>query len=540
LVCTPRGGYLSGIGDTKSGEMTTMDATVKRGRVKKLLGGTLAYLVCESSFASVLLRACGAGAGLAAVHGLERSGRTLSGIALGLLVWGAWFLGGSRLADTKRKALVSFVATLAVCIAVMFQVQSALVDHLVDGMDGKQRREAVFLAVAASGIGHGDMQLRGLELGADELRSPGGMTLLSLIPLLASSIPDVEQQGRDALRQAIRNRVVGCAPGEACIGSFDRFANEAWRPMLKRVADAYAGYAKADDEWGKAIGRNLGAAQQKAWDGYQKEMRYRNHLDIARLTPNVAAEVRSEIQAMGIPVSDTWRPDDANGFYDAIAKSVHADADKQFDDGMRQQLGDTLPHGLKAEQFFQQPVIQKRLLDASGLGKWMDSLPYATTEGAMRKLYDSLVEKVVDQQVSALVLPPEEYAPGGSHADEGREAAERLWVPPLALAFSLLGSLGHAVKTLVLALMLKGVRKPVALGVAAAVMVAAWIAGTTAEGTITGTQEWHALEAQVAATHSPVVAKGLHWVVEAETVAWPVSDAIRKTVLLGYGFGYDG
>jgi len=515
-----------------------MTAKRKRQRTIILLALTAFYLVFELSFSAQLLDAAGGDADMRTIHNLEHWGRTLSGVALALLIWGTLFTIAAL--RTWRRAVLGLIIAVGASIPSMFSTQSWIVENRIAAMTDSDRRAAVVLEMTSGSIRHGDLMIDGLGLSAAELASPGGKAFVALLPMLTSTLPDVEGQGGSALRAALRLRLGNCAPGPDCLGSFEAFSNITWRRGLAEIGTAYALYADADARFADATGAALAHRQATDWNAYVDRLG-RQGWNPRTVPAAMRPRVRTEVIAAGVPISATWSPADRSGFFAAVANKARAAAAIPYGVASERAAGLALPHGLPAAAFFAHPAVQQRLIAGMNLAGLVSHLDYVTEPVAVRtQVYEPIFAALIAREEKRFLAPAEAYGPGGQRGVEGRDAAERLWALPLALMFSLLGGLSHLGKLLVLLLLLARIRKLRALACALTLYLAVGIVFSRTHGIVTGTETYRRIERQVAATRGEGVAGGLHWIIEAETRAWPVTDRLRRSVLLGLTFGTAG
>lgn len=500
-----------------------------------LLSITAAYLLLELAFSARLLDAAGGMATFEEIKAIEHWGRTLSGFAVALFVWG-WIL--KRDWHTALKAL-AMAAAVGAAVPGMFAAQDALIRSVVDQTDGRQRRDAAFLVMATRFMLSGHLTLAGLELPQDTWRSPDAKAFIAAFPLLASDLKGLDQVADDIVRSTLRGHMTsGCTPGaDGCLGSFSDFNNDLWRGLISEVNSTYKAYADGVNRYADAL-QKTPEEQENAWGHYTARLAERNYRP--GTVPRMGwSRVRKDVQGQGIPVDNDWRPDDRAGFNAAVATVVRRRADTAYDTELRRQLGTALPKNLSVASFMAHPEIQKRLHDRLGTAGLGVSLPYLIQpEEVERRVYQPLLTAAVDRQVRTLTAPASDFARGGRYARLGLTSAERLVVPPLALAFSLLGGLTHTLKCLYLGLfLLTGRRWPggVAIG---GVLPAAIVGGLLADSPLTRSPVYLTLEKQVRDARGPVIAGGVRWMVQVERFAYPVNEALRRSVLLGLTYGF--
>lgn len=494
-----------------------------------LLSVTIAYLLTELAFSSRLLDAAGGVADIADIKGLERWGRTLSGVALGLV---AWTLLPHR---TVVQAVAGLAVSLALSIPGMFYVQERLVQSLLDDMDGPQRRDAVILATAIREAVSGYLVIDGLVLPEGAWQSPGGKAFAALFPILSSNVAVSEQVG--VLRRSIRDAVTNCPPGDNCLGSPALF-EQRWLDEMRKLADGYRRYADGSNQYAKSM-TDAQARADREWDTYVRELASKARgRSPSEIPSSHWGKVRDSVRERGNDVPANWRPDDRPGFQRQILVKARREAEAKFAEATMKEVGAKLPVGMSYEAFVAHPVIQKRINDALGydLGG-----PVPLTEDPTKirmALYEVLADRITDDRLASMRSSGADFGPGGKLEKQGREAAERLVVPPLALAFSLIGGLTHLAKSLFLAMKLAPVR-PWLRFAPLYVLPLGLLIAMRAVNPVTANPVYARMEGHVIEARGPSVAKAFRLVIQAEELVYPVNVAIRKTILMGQSFGLE-
>lgn len=494
-----------------------------------LLTITVAYLLTELAFSSRLLDAAGGVADISDIKGLERWGRTLSGVALGLVAW----------ALLPHRTIVQAVAGLAVSLALsipgMFYVQERLVQSLLDDMNGPQRRDAVILAAAIREAISGYLVIDGLVLPEGAWQSPGGKAFAALFPVLSSNVSVSEQVG--VLRRSVRDAVVNCPPGDQCLGSPAAF-EQRWVDEMRKLADGYKRYADGSAQYASTMA-DAQVRADRAWNQYVQELaREARGRSPSQIPSSYWGKVRDSVRKRGNDVPANWRPDDRPGFQRAILVKARREAEAKFAEATMKEVGVQLPVGMSYESFVAHPAIQKRINDTLGydLGG-----PVPITEDPTKirmKIYEVLADRITDDRLASMRSSGGDFGPGGKLEKQGREAAERLVVPPLALAFSLLGGLTHLAKSLFLAMKLAPVR-PWLRFAPLYVLPLALLVAMRAVNPVTANPVYDRLEGHVVEARGPSVAKAFRLVIQAEELVYPVNATIRRTILMGQSFGLD-
>lgn len=111
----------------------------------------LAYLVVELSFCNQLIHTLGDASPDEVLSGLEFWGRLISGVGLGILL--------HRLVSARLPwRVLGFFLSIAAGIAIMWNVQRALIDHLVDSASPEDKRAALALVALAPHASSGHLQ----------------------------------------------------------------------------------------------------------------------------------------------------------------------------------------------------------------------------------------------------------------------------------------------------------------------------------------------------------------------------------------------
>lgn len=550
---------------------------------------TLAYLAFELSFSARLLDAAATAAGIGDIQALEQVGRTLSGIALGLVAAGAllrserpagmgraWVMGATALmvlglavdlrVGSERPALAAaglacgaiamvvvkrrgrwdadvgalvLALHLVAGVAAMYAFQAHLVDALVGRLGPEDRRAAAVLAEAAGRLSACQVRVDEIFL-CDGASTPSGKAFTAIFPLLAIGLPDLDRRVMPALeRLGARKFTTECNPGEErCIGTPEYFLNEVWLPLVVAVqGGAWADYQKqAVAGW---------ARQERAWDDYAKKLSRRG-FEPGTVPPAHWDRVRRELRKEGIQVADDWRPFDRQGFQAA----VDAQAERKLRQAHKEKgLGSGSTPIQDFKVFFAQPGIQREIRRVLNVpeGK-MAFRPVVDPAAVEAEIHGPLVREAVREYARVMGSAPEDFAEGGRHGEIGTQAAHRVVVPPVALLFSLLGGGGHLLKLLVL---LTGA---VTSNGAARALVSMAIVGALAfwpmarPNAVVGTQAYANLDAAAAGFVAGRVGEAggraaaglLEWTVRAQDVFYPVNEAIRTRLLRGIEFGFGG
>lgn len=199
-------------------------------------------------------------------------------------------------------------------------------------------------------------------------------------------------------------------------------------------------------------------------------------------------------------------------------------------------FGDTMKLGF--DGFLKLPPIQRQWREAMQVEFDDFEIAYAYDASEIRKqVYQPLLDRRVRAELSKLGAPPQDYADGGALEEIGRQAREGVIVPPLALAFSLIGGVTHIGKTIVYLLMAVSVPLFARLAVMTSIVAAAlWLPFHWADP-ITASPTFASLHRQTETKLGPVGATALLWVIRLEGKVYPLNDAIRHKLMRGITFG---
>lgn len=125
------------------------------------------------------------------LHRLEMTSRLLSGIGLALSL-----IGWLRLHHFEfSRAVPLFFVTFLVCIPLMYQLQSKLVNYLVeDYFSSADRQTAQYASLLKSGIEHDNLRLAGVEFDSKLKDEPEQNTFLALIGGVVFNSPGLMEQ----------------------------------------------------------------------------------------------------------------------------------------------------------------------------------------------------------------------------------------------------------------------------------------------------------------------------------------------------------
>ncbi len=182
----------------------------------------LMYLVVELSFCSQLIHTLGDDSQQDILSGLELSGRLISGVGLGLLL--------HRAVSARLPWRVLGVGlSLALGILVMWNVQKAVIEHMVQAASPQDRQAAQVLMAVSAQAGEGRLRtLVGDPLVASVPRAIEKNILIAIFPAAALHVQPREQQFAQWLQLVGAASVAqGVPPGDD-----DEQASKAYRALI--------------------------------------------------------------------------------------------------------------------------------------------------------------------------------------------------------------------------------------------------------------------------------------------------------------------
>lgn len=493
---------------------------------------TAAYLFFELAFNARLLDVVGGNACSEEIHAIEVFGRSLSGIAVSLLVLQGLLVLRNR-CGTPGWGMMTALCVLAA--GIVYVSLERLTDYLVASSSPEFRHASQNIVLVQRALVEKKVRLDGLADDEAVYSRPEGKAFLALFPVMAVSVDRLEEKIRDAKLDLIRVQV------SDQLGGPERYYND-YAKAVKQAAEQWKRYEAA----GNSQGPDMETRQNKAWNDYLKDLRrhgWSQYTIPDRYRDRVLRKVQSKI-----PVPSDWDLADEEVFRVAVARRVDESA-RTGAANVRYQ-GKTIPTGLAWPAFFAHPVVQGDLREKFGLPKQVVLQPtYRSGDHFERDVFDPMVQATALRELRAYDAPAIDFANSGRYAERGREMARAAIVPPLALFFSLLGALTHLSKLLYLAL--KVVLQSLSPGrpwgryawiPPASVFVGIGVAFSQMNNDITKSRLYGYLQRQMAGeadSASPqILAKTIHIVAVGQGVSYPMNEWIRTDLLGGITFGY--
>ncbi|VVD91436.1 hypothetical protein PPN31114_01682 [Pandoraea pneumonica] len=503
-----------------------------------LIAVTVVYLIFELGFNGRLLDVVGGAATPDDVHHIEYFGRTLSGIAAALVVLQLMLTRRAK-GGQGKPSYRSIVIACAVTIVVVFLAIKTLVDVLVNTRDAQFRRTAANTVLMQRSLVDGRLQLDGLGVDDGVFARPEGKAFLALFPVMAVSVDRLDEKTRTVKTTLVRDKVRREMGGVQSY--YDKYTDGMKR--LRKDWNKYAAVISDGDP-------DLLQEQQKAWNDYRARLSRRGWQP--ETVPfyargKVSASVRRDLPAL----PSNWRPDDMLNFYRAVGVKYRQQAARRVQSV--EVGGETIPPGLSYEAFVARRGVQNKLREEMHLPASAVVQASYTSAASFEQLFDQAVDEETRKMMVQLDAPASDYADGGKWAKEGLDATRAAIVPAVALFFSLLGAIGHFSKLLFLSA--KGVMLSRAgadgqlskrasratLAVLFSGLIGVWAVFSFSSNAITRSDLFHQMMAWSSGgtTAGHLLTNIAHVVVVGQGYGYPLNEAIRQDVLMGFKYGYD-
>ncbi len=503
---------------------------------------TALYLCVELAFNARLLDVVGGSASESQIHSIEIYGRTLSGIALALVV----LQGLLYLRNHSNSGRPGSIMIILVCAAVGWAVYVSLgklTDYLVETSSPSFRLASVNIVLVQRALIDGLVKIDGLPDDKSIFPRPEGKAFLALFPLMATSVDLLEEKIREAKLELIKHQVDTQLNGPA--GYYKKYAS-----AVQEAANQWKRYSAAGNSDGGNM--DVAARQDKAWNDYLNDLSKRGWTQYT-VPDRYRARVLRKVQAK-IPVPTDWDLADEDVFRAAVKRRAEGGR-RQNSEGVSVG-GKIIPPGLGWEAFFSHPAVQAELRKKLQLPSRVVLRPaYRSGDDFEKTVFDPVVSEIARQKLVAYDAPAVTFAAGGKHEQLGKDMARAAIVPPMALFFSLVGALGHLGKLIFLCL--KAVMhvsftgksphrylRHLPIGMFVTVILGSVLVLRNLENDVTQSRLYGYLETQVisdgADSFKPLIlANGLHIVAVGQGVFYPGNEWLRMNMLGGFSFGYD-
>lgn len=492
------------------------------------------YLLFEVAFSARLLDAVGV-PGRVDVGSVELWGRVLSGLAVTIMFWSLWLLPHGQRKGWKWGAAALWMGLSGLgIIGFVYGAQEAYVRWLMNGSTGEQRRAALWLNTVSAAVVDGRVRLVGVDATPELLSSPEGKAMLAFLPFAAGRMQNLAERAEPAVRAIIRQRV------DEAMGSRDRAWREVWDPSRVKVVENWNTYARAVADHANeitAIPRRQADARADL-DASLRAHGMRIGNVPAGFNNNIHNRVRNEIQQKGISVPWSWNPNDITAFDAAVDRKVRQEADAAWQRGFERRGGAVLPRGLTFQQFIDRADIQEGWRETIGLASSARLDPTYTADQWLARVWEVERRHHIDEGTARVMSGVERYADGGDLDDVGKKAVEAAVVPPIALVFSLVGAATHTAKVISAALALAfGLSKAVGIGIGVATAAGILAVPIGRTNGVLESEFFDKMESAAVEGWGIAQAAAMRWVMQAQPMAYPIGDGIRRTMLLGMTFG---
>lgn len=490
------------------------------------------YLVFELSFSARLLDAVGA-PGRTDVRAIEWWGRILSGLALAIIFWNGVLLPRLSRGLFRWAQAFPYIAVSGLfIIAIVWISQEILIKSIVKSSTPEQRQAAVVLNSISAAVVDGHVLLRGIDVNPELLASPEGKAMLAFLPFSGNRLTDIAARAEPVVRAVITSRV------DAQMGSPQEFWERAWRPSAQAVVRRWnEEYVPAQERRERAVS-DIPRQHNRLWNDYVTGLQGRGIRDLRNIPTSQHSQIRSELRRRGVPVGDNWHPSDEAGFRQALERRIRQDIDAEWNRGFTNRDLPVLPPDLQAEQFFSQPVVQDEWRALLGLQGTTVLDPRMTYPVWLERVWNRERTHVIQEQTNRVLAAASQFRDGGELEGLGRSAVEAAIVPPIALIFSLIGAVTHIGKILASLAALAPFLPRFVPSIVWVVSVAALVVLPIGRSnTVLASSLYAGMREAAEAGWGKAPSAVMTWVLQAQPLAYPVGDALRRYVLFGLGFG---
>lgn len=493
------------------------------------------------AFAAQLLELAGSRISEDQLHRIELVGRSLSGIAIALFFI-SWLV---KRGWSKTLMIILVPVSLVVCIVSVWVIQEVMVAAAVVTMDQDQQERALVLVRATDLIREGHIEIGSLDLSGDVLRTPTGLSFMAMFPMLALGSQSIEDEIEPLLDNAIRRALILDCEGVVettlpvpCLGTPDAFATEYWPVITERLEELYAGYDEARKPVVDPDDEAIDQAFNDAWSRYQWDMR-RNRLDASTRHHR---RVRTTLRRNGLDVPDSWALDDERGFRRAVRVRYMEQARETWERDFILYAGTkAIEPDLNRAAFFSHPATIETIWEGWGLTvRRIEAYPPPVLNPDVP---NSDLESRVHGPLLAYLAAYERdalrdillWVSGESWRDRANQAGKWTVIPPMALAFSVIGALAHVIKVVGYLLVLVMPRW-LAVGIPTALVIAASVLAYNEPNPIIDSPAYQVLAASTEAQFTKAVSVPIHYTIQAERHLYPIGAAIRRYAMFNIDF----
>jgi len=503
---------------------------------------TALYLCFELAFNARLLDVVGGAPTTDQLHRIEVFGRSLSGVAVALVVLQV-LLGRRQRSGRRTPSFIAIAFWCALSGGVVYGSLQTLVEQLVATSSPSFRRASLNIVLVQRALVEGRVELDGLTDDAGLFGQPAGKAFLAQFPVMAASVDRLDEKIHDAKLTLIRRQVEQSLGGPA--GYYGRYVE-----AVNKTQDQWRRYARMpgagdmDDE--------VARRQDQAWGDYLRDLGRRGWTPST--VPGGAQDAVRRKVRQRVPVPASWDLADEATFREAVATQVRRKADRAGAQGLTVK-GRRIPPGLGWPAFFAHPGVQAELRDKLHLPAGIVLQPgYRDGAAFQREVFQPLVDKIAREELTRYDAPVEDFADGRPLADRGLDAARAAIVPPVALFFSLLGAVGHLAKLSYLLLSLTVAAVPAWQARARflwatpiAVLALVWLALSWIDNPVTESRLYAYMRDQVRDGYAQpdglnvrgrLLGNALHVVAVGQGYGYPVNELVRTRLLGGITYGY--
>ena len=477
------------------------------------------------------------------IERIEVFGRLISGTALALLVLNLQLKKAWRHHWPPLTYLIRIPLVAALCIGLMYYGQRTLIDTLVDRSSAEDRSRAALLVPMTHLMSTQNFELKGLALSTEDYGTPQGKTMLATFPLQALSVPELTQRIGESAQTMFE------LFAETIRGTPEQFHRDYLESQdeLKRIYDKDYRSANQRYEY-DTTNPGLSIHLDRAWWDYTESLKRKNR----RLRPenvprNRWAEVRRELHQKGIRVPADWHPNDRRRSNRAATVKVRADALKEFrrESGRKLGIEGGLEPGMSFNQFLAHEGIQQKWRESLRLPNDLHLPTNPRVEQLVASVYDPAIIADGKELMRERMAESSRYGDGSDLETVGKDSYRALIVPPVALAFSLLGAITHVFKCLAFA---AKAAAPISAwlywGGFAAYMTVMLAVPLKLDNQVTRQPLFERLSEQtregLGTPAGPITASALRWTAQFQPYFYPVNEFVRVRMLGGYTYGYEG
>lgn len=498
----------------------------------------LLYLIVELSFNARLLDVVGGTPTADEVDSIEKFGRIISGLALAIAMW-VWVVlprsvrKGYSIAKTAFWLLISGI----LCISTAYFTERWLIDSMVDGSSAEERYVAVNVRLLSQALLTNNVEIIGLSLTKEQFTSPEGKTFLALLPLLVSTIKDVDQKIKTKKLELIRS-VVDHSMGGLYV-TYNRYVDS--NTEIKNLYNKL--YVQASEQYLAAI-RSIPERQKQAWSDYTRAL-LKKRLSPGKIPKRYWQRIRDEVRfGAGINVPSNWNPNDRYAFYRAVEDKIIKEANARFTQEMERRIngGQYVKPNLNFLEFASSSAVQEKWRSLLHLPPSVRLRPDIPNPDIFNKeVYEPAVQSISMELLKIYDAPVHDFADGQPLEHFGKDGMRAVIVPPIALMFSIVGALVHIFKLGSNLIFLVSARKFLGRMVMGSILITSNVYVFIVDNAVVTQPLYLTLHRQVI-THfgffGPVVAGAAEWTIRVQPFAYPVNEWVRINLLFGATFGY--